>query len=67
MGNTPRKDAKQFTGLIHCKAGCKEALGLHFNMSLALLNLMKVEHRFHHPNNGQGFLWHHINANMQMK
>lgn len=37
------RDAKQFTGLSDCQSRKKEALGFHFNASLATLNLARVE------------------------
>jgi hypothetical protein len=37
------RDAKQFTGLSDCQSRKKEALDLHFNASLATLNLARVE------------------------
>jgi Transposase DDE domain. len=39
------RDAKQFSGLTHCQGRCRETLDFHFNMSLALVNLMRIEHR----------------------
>ncbi len=39
------RDAKQFTGLTHCQARDEKRLNFHFNMSLAILNIMKVYHQ----------------------
>lgn len=44
------RDAKQHTGLTHCQARSKESLKFHFNMSLSLLNLARIEHQLEHPN-----------------
>lgn len=49
------RDAKQFTGLTHCQARCKESLDFHFNMSLSLLNLARIEHRMKYPTDNEGF------------
>ena len=48
------RDAKQFTGLTHSQARCKESLNSHFNSSLALLNLVRNEHRLTNQNTQQG-------------
>jgi hypothetical protein len=37
------RDAKQFTGLNDCQARCQESLDFHFNVSLTVLNLAKVD------------------------
>lgn len=37
------RDAKQFTGLEHCQARDEAKLDFHFNMSLAAVNLARVE------------------------
>ena len=37
------RDAKQFTGLCDCQARCQESLDFHFNASLTVLNLAKVD------------------------
>ncbi len=37
------RDAKQFTGLNDCQARCQESLDFHFNASLTVLNLAKVD------------------------
>jgi len=37
------RDAKQFTGLNDCQARCQESLDFHFNSSLTVLNLAKVD------------------------
>lgn len=49
------RDAKQYNGLTHCQARDKEALNFHFNMSLALLNLMRLEHQLQHPDHQESF------------
>jgi hypothetical protein len=49
------RDAKQFTGLTHCQARCQESLGFHFNMSLALLNLARIDHRLKNKQSDEGF------------
>lgn len=49
------RDAKQFTGLTHCQARTKESLDFHFNMSLSLLNLVRIEHRMKYPSDNEGF------------
>jgi len=49
------RDAKQFTGLTHCQARCKDSLDFHFNMSLSLLNLARIEHRMKYPEDNEGF------------
>ena len=38
-------DAKQHTGLCDCQATSEEKLGVHFNASLAALNLLRLEDR----------------------
>ncbi|WP_347278011.1 transposase [Alkalinema sp. FACHB-956] len=37
------RDAKQFTGLSDCQSRQQDALDFHFNVSLAALNLAKLE------------------------
>ncbi len=37
------RDAKQFAGLSHCQARSDEKLDFHFNMSLAAVNLVRLE------------------------
>jgi hypothetical protein len=37
------RDSKQFTGLLDCQARAASALDLHFNASLATLNLVRAE------------------------
>lgn len=37
------RDAKQFTGLNHCQARDEQKLDFHFNMSLAAVNLYRLE------------------------
>lgn len=37
------RDAKQFTGLMHCQARAEEKLDFHFNMSLAAINLYRLQ------------------------
>ena len=37
------RDAKQFTGLDHCRARDGPKLGFHFNMSLAAVNLFQLQ------------------------
>lgn len=49
------RDAKQFTGLTHCQARCKEALHFHFNMGLTLLNLLRAEHQTKYPHQREPF------------
>lgn len=49
------RDAKQFTGLTHCQARKREILDFHFNMSLSLLNLARIEHRMKYPTDNEGF------------
>ena len=49
------RDAKQFTGLTHCQARCQESLDFHFNMSLALLNLARIDHRMKSKQSDEGF------------
>ena len=39
------RDAKQHTGLCDCQATTEEKLGFHFNVSLAALNLLRLEDR----------------------
>jgi DDE superfamily endonuclease len=39
------RDAKQHTGLCDCQATSEEKLGFHFNVSLAALNLLRLEDR----------------------
>lgn len=39
------RDAKQFTGLTHCQARCKQSLAFHFNASMTALNLIKIQDR----------------------
>ena len=36
------RDAKQFTGLNHCEARCKNKLDFHWNMSLTAINIAKI-------------------------
>jgi Transposase DDE domain len=38
------RDAKQFTGLMHCQARGEDRLDFHFNLSLAALNVINVQH-----------------------
>ena len=49
------RDAKQFTGLTHCQARTRESLDFHFNMSLSLINLARIEHRMKYPTDNEGF------------
>lgn len=49
------RDAKQFTGLTHSQARKRESLDFHFNMSLSLLNLARIEHRMKYPTDNEGF------------
>jgi hypothetical protein len=49
------RDAKQFTGLTHCQARCQESLDFHFNMSLALLNLARIDHRLKNKPSDESF------------
>lgn len=37
------RDAKQFAGLCHCQARSQETLDFHFNMSLAAVNVARLE------------------------
>jgi hypothetical protein len=37
------RDSKQFTGLLDCQARAESALDVHFNASLATLNLVRAE------------------------
>ena len=37
------RDGKQFTGLCDCQARCEESLDFHFNASLTVLNLAKID------------------------
>ncbi len=37
------RDAKQFAGLTHCQARSQEKLDFHFNMSLAAVNVARLE------------------------
>ena len=37
------RDAKQFTGLEHCQGRSQAKLDFHFNMSLAAVNLARLE------------------------
>ena len=37
------RDAKQFTGLLHCQCRKKERLHFHFNVSLSAVNLARIE------------------------
>lgn len=39
------RDAKQYLGLTHSQARCQQGLKFHFNLSLSLLNLVRIEHR----------------------
>ena len=39
------RDAKQYTGLCDCQATSEAKLGFHFNVSLAALNLLRLEDR----------------------
>lgn len=39
------RDAKQFTGLSNCQARCQKALHFHFNASMMVLNLIKLQDR----------------------
>jgi hypothetical protein len=39
------RDAKQYTGLIHCQSRNKKATNIHLNSSLVALNLLKIEDR----------------------
>lgn len=41
------RDAKQFAGLEHCQARSQAKLDFHFNMSLAAVNLARVEMQRH--------------------
>jgi hypothetical protein len=43
------RDAKQFTGLSDCQSPQQDALDFHFNLSLAALNLAKLEQMPSHP------------------
>lgn len=54
------RNAKQFTGLTHCQARSKESLEFHFNMSLSLLNLARIEHRKKYPTDNEGFSMVHL-------
>ena len=38
-------DAKQFLGLNHCQARCRQAWHFHFNTSMTALNPIKLEER----------------------
>ena len=49
------RDAKQFTGLTYCQARTREILDSHFNVSLSLLNLARIEHRMKYPTDNEGF------------
>jgi len=49
------RDAKQFTGLTHCQARCQESLDFHFNMSLSLLNLARIDHRLQNKQSDESF------------
>ena len=37
------RDAKQFTGPAHCRAGSKEKLDFHFNLSMAAVNMANFQ------------------------
>jgi len=37
------RDAKQFTGLMHCQARDEQSLDFHFNMSLAAVNIAQLQ------------------------
>lgn len=39
------RDAKQHTGLTHCQSRNKQRLDFHFNMSLAAINLARIQHQ----------------------
>jgi hypothetical protein len=41
------RDAKQFLGLNHCPARCRQALHFHFNASMTTLNRLQLEDRQH--------------------
>ena len=43
------RDAKQHTGLTHCQARNRKQLHFHFNMSLAALNLARIQHQLNNP------------------
>lgn len=43
------RDAKQHTGLTHCQSRDAERLGFHFNMSLAVLNIARIQHQLENP------------------
>lgn len=46
------RDAKQFTGLIHCQARNLKALDFHFNASMSAVNLAKLDLQIkHHHHN----------------
>lgn len=42
------RDAKQFAGLCHCQARSQEKLDFHFNMSLAAVNVARLEMLLYH-------------------
>lgn len=44
-------DAKQFTGLTHCQARNQKSLDFHFNASLSLLNLARIEYQLENATN----------------
>ncbi len=44
------RDAKQYTGLSDCQSRNKESLHFHFNISLAALNLAKVQEQLEQQN-----------------
>lgn len=45
------RDAKQFTGLNHCQARADEKLDFHFNMSMAAINLYRVQMKINEQDN----------------
>ena len=50
------RGVQQFTGLTHCQARAKESLDFHFNTSLSLFNLARIDHRTKYPSLGnEGF------------
>lgn len=42
------RDAKQFAGLCHCQARSQKKLDFHFNMSLAAINVARLESVLYH-------------------
>ena len=45
------RDAKQFTGLMHCQARNLKALDFHFNASMSAVNLAKLDLQIKHHQN----------------